>query len=162
MELMLSLLFQASEKEVFMPRFSRWKDFLHDVEIAVVGSVLRLDNCVLVVLRMRRGKVPAVEVQIVSLLAMIGERVPRNLPARDTATVSGHGKKKRIHTGSLVEDVEHLFQLKTFEHRSCRAAKHIKPFSRAIIPAGLRILGSTEPWQTTSRYEWFYRTLNKP
>ena len=42
---------------------------------------------------MRCGEVSAVEIEIVFLLAMIGQRLARNLPSRDTATISEYSKK---------------------------------------------------------------------
>jgi hypothetical protein len=49
--------------------------FGQDVEIAVVGRACVFENSVLVVLRMRSGEISAVKIEIVLLLAVIGQRL---------------------------------------------------------------------------------------
>ena len=64
---------------------------------------------------MRGGKVAAVIVEVVLLLAVIGQRLPRNLSSRDTATIREYGKKQRIHGGALLKDIKD--SLGTFIHK---------------------------------------------
>ena len=64
------------------------QDLCDDIELAVIGSAgrFRRDARVFVVGRVDRCEVPAVEAEIVLLLAVIGKRLARNLPARDAAS----------------------------------------------------------------------------
>src|SRR5256885_14376002 len=61
-----------------------------------------------VVLRMGRRKVAAPKVVVVFLLAVIGERLARRLPAADAATVGKRGEEERVDPGHLLEAVQHL------------------------------------------------------
>ena len=89
-----------------------------DIEIAVVGGSRVLEDCVLVVLGMRRGEISAVKIEIVLLLAMIGQRLARNLSSGDTSTVGEYRKKQGIHAGTFVKHIEDF--LGTFIHkRNC-------------------------------------------
>ena len=54
----------------------------------MVGSARVRKNRVFVEFGMRRGEVSAVKIQVVFLLAVIRQRLPRNLSSRDASTVS--------------------------------------------------------------------------
>ena len=69
---------------------------------AVVGRARVFENRVFVILRMRRGEISAVKIEIVLLLAVIGQRLARNLSSSDSATVGEHRKKQRIHAGAFL------------------------------------------------------------
>ena len=96
----------------------RREHFGQDVQVAVVGRARVLEHRVLVVLGMRRGEIPAVKIEIVFLLAVIGQRLARNLSSGDAAAVGEYRKKQRIHAGTFLKDVEDF--LGTFIHkRNC-------------------------------------------
>jgi hypothetical protein len=59
----------------------------------VIRRARVLQNRVLVVLRMRRGEVPAMKIEVVLLLAVIGQRLARNLSSGNTPAV-GEDRKK--------------------------------------------------------------------
>ena len=84
----------------------------------MVGRARVLENRVLVVLGMRRGEIPAVKIEIVFLLAVIGQRLARNLSSGNTSTVSEYRKKQGIHAGAFLKHIEHF--LRAFIHkRNC-------------------------------------------
>ena len=90
-----------------------------------------LDDRVLVVLGMRGGEVPAVKIEIVLPLAVIGQRLARNLSSCDTATVGEYRKKQRIHAGMFLKHIKDF--LGTFSHeRNCSDldADHFRGDSR--------------------------------
>ena len=106
---------QVGAEDVFEPAdhfhatlFGGRQHFGQDVQIAVVRGARVFEDRVLVVLRMRRGEVAAVKIEIVFLLAVIGQRLSGNLPSGDAATVGEHGKKQRIHAGTFLEGVENF------------------------------------------------------
>ena len=89
-----------------------------NIQVAVVGRARVLENRVLVVLRMRGGEVPAVEIEIVLLLAVIGQRLARNLPSRNPATVGEYSKKQGIHAAAFLKHIQNF--LGAFIHkRNC-------------------------------------------
>ena len=116
---------QVGAKHVLKPAddfhaalLGRREHFGQDVQVAVVGRARVLENRVLVVLGMRRGEVSAVKIEIVFLLAVIGQRLARNLPSGDTATVGEYRKKQRIHAGAFLKHIEDF--LGAFIHkRNC-------------------------------------------
>ncbi len=84
----------------------------------MIGSAGIFQNRVLVVLQVGRGEVSTVKIQVVFLLAVIRQRLARNLPSRDAATVSEHREEERIHAGALLQYIEDFFG--TFIHeRDC-------------------------------------------
>src|SRR5882762_7879623 len=84
----------------------------------MVGRASVLDHGVLVVLGMRGGEVPAMKIEIVFLLAVIGQRLARNLSSGDTATIGEYRKKHRIHAGTFLKHIKDF--LDTFIHkRNC-------------------------------------------
>ena len=93
--------------------------FRQDIQVAVVGRMSGLDDRVLVVLGMRGGKVAAVIIEIVLLLAVIGQRVPWNLPSGDASTVGEYRKKQRIHAGAFLKHIQHF--LGAFIHKRNRS-----------------------------------------
>ena len=62
---------------------------------------------------MRRRKIAAVETQIVFLLAVIGQRLPRNLSPRDPSPVSEYRKEKGIHTAAFLKHIQDLIEAAT-------------------------------------------------
>ena len=98
--------------------FGRREHFGQDVQVAVVGRARVLDHRVLVVLGMRGGEVPAVKIEIVLLLAVIGQRLARNLSSGNAATVGEYRKKQRIHAAAFLKHIEDF--LGSFIHkRNC-------------------------------------------
>ena len=96
----------------------RRQHFGQNVQVAMVGRAGVFENRILVVLRMRRGEVPAVKVEIVFLLAMIRQRLARNLPSRNSSSVGEHCKEQGIHASTLLKLIQHL--LGAFIHeRNC-------------------------------------------
>ena len=102
-------------RDVFGPKngahsafFSIGKHFIDNVERAMIGraSVLWSDTSVLIILPMDRAVVAAMKIQIIGLLAVIGQGLPGNLASRDSASVSERGKKESIDAVAL-ENVEH-------------------------------------------------------
>ena len=93
-----------------MPRFRAAGTTLAMVSTRVVGSarVFGLERGVFVVLRMRRGKIAAMEIQVVFLLAVVGQRLARHLPARNASAISEHRQEERVDVGALLEDVQNL------------------------------------------------------
>jgi hypothetical protein len=67
---------------------------------------------------MRGGEIPHVKIEIVLLLAVIGQRLAWNLSAGDTSTVGEYCKKEGIHAGTLLQHIED--SLASFIHkRNC-------------------------------------------
>jgi hypothetical protein len=50
-------------------------------------------------------EVSAVKIQIVFLLAMIGQRLARNLPSSDTSTIREYRKKQGIHRCAFLKHI---------------------------------------------------------
>ena len=75
----------------------------------MIGRASFLEDGIFVELRLRRGEITTVEVEVVFLLAMIGKRLARNLPPSDAATVSENSEEQRIHTSTLLQIVQDLF-----------------------------------------------------
>jgi hypothetical protein len=94
----------------FMPAlFSSREHFGQDIQVAVVGCASAFENRVFVVLRMRGGEVPTVKIEIVLLLAVIGQRLARNLSSGDTSTVGEYSKKQGIHTSTFLKNIKDFF-----------------------------------------------------
>ena len=53
----------------------------------MVGRAGVFENRILVILGMRSGKVPAVEIEVVLLLAVVGQRIAARLTPADAAAV---------------------------------------------------------------------------
>ena len=81
----------------------------------MVGRPRVFENRILVVLGMRSGEVPAVKIEIVLLLAMIGQRLARDLSSGDTSTVGEYCKKEGIHAGTFLKNIQNF--LGTFIHK---------------------------------------------
>ncbi len=84
------------------------QDFRQDVQIAVVGRFCLFERRVTVKLRMRRGEIAAVKIQIVFLFSVIRQRAVRHLPAPDAAAVSECGQKDRVRGTAFLKNVQHL------------------------------------------------------
>jgi hypothetical protein len=84
------------------------KNFGQDIEISMVGRTSVFENSILVVLRMRSGEISAVKVEIVLLLAMVGQWLARNLSSGDAATISEDREKQRIHAGTFLKHIENF------------------------------------------------------
>src|SRR5262245_15363336 len=72
----------------------------------MIGGLDLLERSMLVVLLMRMGIIPAVEINVVFRFAMVWQRLPRNLPASNTAAVAERGDKQGI-DASVLEPVQH-------------------------------------------------------
>jgi hypothetical protein len=80
----------------------------------------------------RRGEVAAVKLEIVLLLAVIGQRLAGNLPSRDAAAVCENRQEESIDGCPLLEDVEHLFRAFINERNSTHLdADHLRGNNRA-------------------------------
>ena len=64
---------------------------------------------------MRGSEVPTVKIEIVLLLAVIGERLAGDLSSGNASTVGKHGKKQRIHAGAFLKHIQD--SLGTFIHK---------------------------------------------
>ena len=89
--------------------FGGRQHFGQNVQVAVVGRASVFENRVLVVLGMRGSEVPAMKIEIVLLLAVIGQRLARNLSSGDTATIGEYRKKKGIHAGTFLKHIQDFF-----------------------------------------------------
>ena len=58
---------------------------------------------------MRRSKVTAVKLEVILLLAVIGQGLAWDLPSRNAAPVGEHREKKGVHECPFLEHVKHLF-----------------------------------------------------
>ncbi len=85
---------------------SRRKHFGQNVEFAMVGCASVLEDRVLVVLGMRVGKVAAVKIEIVFLLPVIGQRLPRDLPSGNPSAVGEYRKKQGVHATPFLEHIQ--------------------------------------------------------
>ena len=56
------------------------------------------------------AKLPPVEIEIVLLLAVIGQRLARDLSSGNAAAVGEDRKEQRIHGPSFLKDVEHFLR----------------------------------------------------
>ena len=96
---------------VFIPRFRVGRnDVRDDIDPGVIGGacIFGLESGIPVILRMRRGKIPAVKIQVVFLLAVIGQRLARHLTSRDAPAIGEDSEEERIDGSALLEDVENL------------------------------------------------------
>src|SRR5450631_2161503 len=57
---------------------------------------------------MRGGEIPAVEIEVVLLLTVIGKRLPGDLPSSDAPTVGEHREKQCIHASPFLEHIENF------------------------------------------------------
>ena len=94
----------------------------------MVGRTSVLENCVLVVLGMRGGEVPAVKIEVVFLFAVIRQGLARYLSSGDTSTVGEYCKKKRIHAGTFLKHIKNL--LSAFIHKRNRSHLDADHFGR--------------------------------
>src|ERR1043165_3342358 len=76
----------------------------------MVGRTCVLENGIFVVLRMRSGEVSAVKIEIVLLLAMIGQWLARNLSSGDAATIGENREKQCIHAGTFLKHIENFLR----------------------------------------------------
>ena len=92
----------------------------------MIRRFLRLDRRVPVVLRMRRREVPAAERGgVVFLLAVIGQRLARNLTSGDAAAVRKGGQEQRVDGSQLLQVVEHFVRAFVDErHGACLNPDH--------------------------------------
>ena len=106
---------QVGAKHVLQPAddfhaalLRRRQHFGQNVQVAVVGRARVFEDGVLVVLRMRRGEVAAVKIEIVLLLAVIGQRLAGNLSSGNAAAVGEYREKQRVHAAAFLKDVENF------------------------------------------------------
>src|SRR5215469_831524 len=67
------------------------------------------ENRIFVVLGMRCSEVPTAKIEIVLLLAVIGQRLARNLSSGDTPPVGEYREEQRIHAGTLLKHIKDSF-----------------------------------------------------
>ena len=85
----------------------------------MIGRPGLLQNRIFVVVGMRRGEVSTVKVQVVLLLAMVGQRLTGNLASRNSAAVGEHCEKQGIYRATFLKHIQHLFR--SFIHKGNRA-----------------------------------------
>src|SRR5262245_54139533 len=73
----------------------------------MIGGLDFLESGVLVVLLMRMGIIPAVEINVVLRFPVVWQRLSRDLPAGNTTAVGESGDQQGIDAGVLLEAVEH-------------------------------------------------------
>src|SRR5215472_3276022 len=73
----------------------------------MIGGLDFLERGVLVVLLVRTRIIPAMEINVVFLFAVVWQRLPRNLSASNAATVAESGDQQGINAGVLLEAVEY-------------------------------------------------------
>src|SRR5262249_851965 len=81
-----------------------------NVEAAVVGRFGLFERGVFVELLVRRGEIAAMKIQIVFLLAVVGQRMILDLAAADAASISEGRQEDGIYRAALLENVKHLFR----------------------------------------------------
>ena len=74
----------------------------------MIGRARFFEHRVLVVLRMRRSEISAMEIQVVFLLAVIRQGLSGNLPSGDSSSVGEYRKKQRIHAPALLKHIQHF------------------------------------------------------
>src|SRR5215467_1877074 len=67
------------------------------------------ENRIFVVLGMRCSEVPAAKIDVVLLLAVIGQRLSRNLSAGVTPLVGEYREEQGIHAGTLLKHIKDSF-----------------------------------------------------
>ena len=77
------------------------------VKIAMVRSFCILEDSVGIELRMRRGKVAAVEF-VVFLFPMVWKRPAFDLPSAGTPVISKGGQKQSVHLALLLKNIQYL------------------------------------------------------
>src|SRR5262249_45309679 len=73
----------------------------------MIGGLDFLERGVLVVLLMRMGVIPAVEINVVFRFPVVWQRLSGNLPAGNATAVGESGDQQGIDAGVLLEAVEH-------------------------------------------------------
>src|SRR4051812_22398845 len=86
------------------------QNFGNDVEIAVVGSTRLFERGIAIEFGMRRGVVAAVKIEIIFLLAVVGQRAVPYLSAGDAASIGERGEEDGIHSAFFLKDIENLFR----------------------------------------------------
>ena len=65
------------------------------------------ENRILVKLWMRRGVVTAVEIHLVLLFAVVGQRLVGDLPTGNASTISERRQENRIDSPALLQNIKH-------------------------------------------------------
>src|SRR5262247_1569524 len=73
----------------------------------MIGGLDFLERSLLVVLLMRTGIIPAVEINVVFRFPVVWQRLSRNLSASNAAAVAESGDKQSVSASVLLEAVEH-------------------------------------------------------
>src|SRR5215472_3450247 len=73
----------------------------------MIGGLDFLERSVLVILLMRMSIVPAVEIDVIFLFAVVWQRLSGNLAAGNTPSVAESGDKQGVNGRVLLEAVEH-------------------------------------------------------
>src|SRR5579862_1099497 len=85
------------------------ENFGEDVEVSVVRGASLFENGILVVLSVGSGEISTMKIEIVLLLAMIGQWLARNLPSRDATTVGENREKQCVYAGSFLKHIQNFF-----------------------------------------------------
>src|SRR5262249_4141657 len=94
-------------KNLHAARMRLGKNAADHIEIAVVRGLDFLERRMSVVLLVSAGKIAAVVIGVVLLLAVVGKRLPGNLAAGDAASVAVGGKEQRVDADLALKAVEH-------------------------------------------------------
>src|SRR5215472_5616245 len=73
----------------------------------MIGRLNSLERSMGVVLLVRAGEVAAVEISVVLLPAMIGQRLSGNLPAGDAPPIGKSGDKQSVNVSVMLKAVQH-------------------------------------------------------
>src|SRR5262245_66462755 len=73
----------------------------------MIGGLDFLERSMGIVLLMRMGIIPAVEINVVFRFPVVWQRLSRNLAAGNTTSVTERGDQQRIDAGVSLEAVEH-------------------------------------------------------
>src|SRR5262249_29107675 len=86
------------------------QDFGDDVEVAVLGSARLLERCIAIEFRMRRGVVAAMKIEVVFLLAMVGQRTIPDLAPGDASAISECRQENGVYGAFFLQDIEDFFR----------------------------------------------------
>jgi len=98
---------------------SFWQHLRKNIHFTMIGCAGLFQNGILIELRMGRGGIPAMEIQIILLFPMIRQRLIRDLTAGNAPSVSKCGEEDRIHRTSFLDDIQDL--VGAFVHKRNRA-----------------------------------------
>jgi hypothetical protein len=84
------------------------QDIGDEVVIAVIRRPGLLERRALIKFRVQRGEIAAMKIRVLFLLAMVRQRLPRHLPAADSASVGERRQEQGVHRSALLQNIQHL------------------------------------------------------